>query len=377
MIIIDTSGLADIVMTTNGDMIYYNAGRQRLAKGSDGQQLQLAGGFPSWQTVGASSTDPEIVDMKYSTTIGDYSQPSTAVASSEGTSDGFYDLTDFTPTFTANNGWFNEANFSDHTTASTTIGDGVNQNNNGEIVADFGSSAPREVHSKCTWNPYSTNYVMAATFTLQTSPDNVTWTTRVSQGGDQHSSPKSTDSNFKYTGGDSWRYCKITANVNNFNYGHCQGLFKNGSPTSTVNLVATNAVDDDTGTLWANQNAGGTNPWIYVDNGSTGNFNGIAIYPSSISTETEIKIQLSATTVFSDDSRTITYSNLTNGSWNFIRFNNSSGMRYARIYGSSGVSSRLAINEIKLLLFSDSEVGGEHGHLSISGTDTSLALDGS
>ena len=81
---------------------------------------------------------------------------------------------------------------------------------------------------------------MAATFTLQTSPDNVTWTTRVSQGGDQHSSPKSTDSNFKYTGGDSWRYCKITANVNNFNYGHCQGLFKNGSPTSTVNLVATN-----------------------------------------------------------------------------------------------------------------------------------------
>ena len=50
----------------------------------------------------------------------------------------------------------------------------------------------------------------------------------------------------------------------------------------------------------------------------------LQIYPSSISTETAIKIQLSATTVFSDDS--INYNlgaNLTNGSFNFIRFKDS------------------------------------------------------
>ena len=52
MIIIDTSAFADTVMTTNGDMIYYNGGRARLPKGSDGEILELSGGFPSWQTAG-------------------------------------------------------------------------------------------------------------------------------------------------------------------------------------------------------------------------------------------------------------------------------------------------------------------------------------
>ena len=50
MIIIDTSGLADTVMTTNGDIVYYNGGRARLPKGSDGEILELSGGFPSWQS---------------------------------------------------------------------------------------------------------------------------------------------------------------------------------------------------------------------------------------------------------------------------------------------------------------------------------------
>ena len=49
MIIIDTSGLAYTVMTTNGDIVYYNGGRARLPKGSDGEILELSGGFPSWE----------------------------------------------------------------------------------------------------------------------------------------------------------------------------------------------------------------------------------------------------------------------------------------------------------------------------------------
>jgi len=71
MIIIDTSSLADKVMTTNGDMVYYNSGRQRLAKGSDGQQLQLAGGLPSWVSAGGSSVAADEVVLGISTTEAD------------------------------------------------------------------------------------------------------------------------------------------------------------------------------------------------------------------------------------------------------------------------------------------------------------------
>ena len=42
------SGKADTVLTTNGDILYYNNGRQRLPKGSDGTFLKLASGLPSW-----------------------------------------------------------------------------------------------------------------------------------------------------------------------------------------------------------------------------------------------------------------------------------------------------------------------------------------
>lgn len=50
------------VMTTNGDVLYYNSGRQRLAKGSDGQVLTLASGIPSWAAGGGGYTDPLTTD---------------------------------------------------------------------------------------------------------------------------------------------------------------------------------------------------------------------------------------------------------------------------------------------------------------------------
>ena len=46
----DISGKADTVLTTNGDTLYYNNGRQRLAKGTDSQVLTLSSGLPSWAT---------------------------------------------------------------------------------------------------------------------------------------------------------------------------------------------------------------------------------------------------------------------------------------------------------------------------------------
>jgi hypothetical protein len=47
---VSISGKADITLTTDGDTLYYNSGRQRLAKGTDDQVLTLASGLPSWAT---------------------------------------------------------------------------------------------------------------------------------------------------------------------------------------------------------------------------------------------------------------------------------------------------------------------------------------
>ena len=51
-----TSGLADTVLTTNGDILYYNSGRQRLAKGDNDDVLTLKSGLPSWETAGGGVT---------------------------------------------------------------------------------------------------------------------------------------------------------------------------------------------------------------------------------------------------------------------------------------------------------------------------------
>jgi len=50
------SGGASVVMTTNGDTIYYNSGRQRLPKGSDADVLTLASGLPSWSAPSGGAT---------------------------------------------------------------------------------------------------------------------------------------------------------------------------------------------------------------------------------------------------------------------------------------------------------------------------------
>ena len=46
-----TSGKADITLTTNGDILYYNSGRQRLAVGDEGQVLTVSDAdLPAWET---------------------------------------------------------------------------------------------------------------------------------------------------------------------------------------------------------------------------------------------------------------------------------------------------------------------------------------
>jgi len=58
-----TSGKADITLTTNGDILYYNSGRQRLAIGSEGTVLTVSGSdLPAWTA--ASSGGLELLDYE-------------------------------------------------------------------------------------------------------------------------------------------------------------------------------------------------------------------------------------------------------------------------------------------------------------------------
>ncbi len=131
-----------------------------------------------------------------------------------------------------------------------------------------------------------------------------------------------------------------------------------------------NTIDDDVATYWKSDTE--TNPNVYVDMSSATTTSNLALYPNAATTETEIKIQSSSNASDWTDKRTITFSNLTAGAWNYIRFNLVSA-RYWRIYGSSGSSYFLQIDEIKVLnSVSDADVRNLHGHRSISSSDTSL-----
>ena len=48
MITSDVSGKADVVMDTNGQMLYYNSGRQALDIGSEGDILSVSSSLPEW-----------------------------------------------------------------------------------------------------------------------------------------------------------------------------------------------------------------------------------------------------------------------------------------------------------------------------------------
>ena len=52
-----TSGKADTTMTTNGQILYYNSGRQALNIGSEGKVLTVSDAdLPAWETVGGLSS---------------------------------------------------------------------------------------------------------------------------------------------------------------------------------------------------------------------------------------------------------------------------------------------------------------------------------
>ena len=148
-----------------------------------------------------------------------------------------------------------------------------------------------------------------------------------------------------------------------------------GSLVITINGEPSNAKDDNTATKWTSNSE--TNPNIYVDMGSALNLCAAAFFFNSTdTTNTEILIQSSADASTWTTRRTITESNLTNGAYNYYRFNIAGGARYIRFYGNSAGSTVLSIWEIKILKKTDAEIFNDLGILTITASDTALGPDG-
>ena len=381
------SGSDPAASSTAGDL-WSDTDNNKIYRRNDGNT--------AWTQLSFYPIDAQEVDMLASSTIGDYSQPSGATASSEGstTSDGWYEEgagKDYTYTeeitgySSGQNGghWLNPSYAVDQDTGTAATFDmaldGIGSlKTQGYYVLDFQTAdtiANRPINVNWKHLNYSGFYSNTTNLNIEGSTDGISYT-NIGNG-----SVNAYNTSVQNTAATALTYRYIKLKWEGWNNWRVYFYFvaKDATPasTTTVNHTAASAIDDDLSLYWASNAE--ANPWIYVDHGSATNCNSIALYPNAASTETEIKIQLSASTSFAGEetlARTIDYSNLTNGAWNFIRFNNTANTRYARIYGSSGDSSVLAFNEIKLLNFSDAAVAGEHGHLGISGTDTSLALNG-
>ena len=342
---------------------------QELAVGSEGDNLGVTGGALTW-AVHSIATD-EIV-MANSTTLGDYTQPGAAVATS---STG-------TETTTANNetGGVNSAsNIFVYVgkvtglTAGATIKsvqvncsstDGANwrcgyyDDNSGvpnNLLEDIG-----EVGA------LSTGFNTGVANETQVVPsDGIVWVAVQYSTSSAELVTRSPN-----TGGYSDANAYASGLPNPFSSGGLDKAVDVKITTVVGDQPASNAVDDNTATYWESNSE--TNPAIYVDMSSSTTTSNLAVYPNTLTTETEIKIQSSTNASDWTDKRTITYSNLTEAAWNYIRFNLTTA-RYWRIYGNSGGAEVLAIDEIKVLdAVSDTDVRTLHGHRPISSSDTSL-----
>ena len=148
-----------------------------------------------------------------------------------------------------------------------------------------------------------------------------------------------------------------------------------GSPmylelTGTANHLPTNAISGSTGTFW--QSTAAANNWLRLDLGSAKDITAMTIYlDTTVTTETQFLIQSSPDGSDWTTLRTINKTALTNAAYNYIRFNPVNA-RYFRIYGNSGSSTIMKINEVDLQPFAIDS----HGHFGISGTNAALALNG-
>lgn len=137
---------------------------------------------------------------------------------------------------------------------------------------------------------------------------------------------------------------------------------------------ASNAIDGNTATYWESNKE--TNPWIYVDMGSTYPIGGSAIYWNGTSTTTKLLIQTSVDKSVWNTKRTINTVLLKDKSWNFIRWDfEPSEPRYIRFYSGDASQKELSIYEIKGLVVTISNLLEVHGHKWINPFNGSLPIN--
>lgn len=406
---------------------------QELALGSDGENLTSLGGAVSWEAHVAGDVLAGNLVMSNSTTIGDYTQPASATASSSGPIPSPDETNDFSsanmleqdsasigisggvlniitkrdgtndaatwalPTTLSDSTWeirctavISTLTQADATTIrlyigpnSTTSATGASGNHDfiglqakvNSTTDQWGiqdnDGSTMDVEPEATFaHPISTETLYIKMQRTSTTAYNVglysdaTYTTLLEQ---ETGVCPATITNLAYWGVWNIDVAGTTSNVFNLTIDNLQ-VWDSG--TAGASNPASNAVDDNLVTYWQSEDE--VNPWIYADMGSSTTTSNLALYPRSTTTETEIKIQSSTDAIAWTDERTITWSNLTEGAWNYIRFNLVSA-QYWRIYGNSGNSRIMVINEIKVLdAVSDANVRNLHGHIPISSSDTSL-----
>ena len=427
-------------LTTKGDVHGYSTENTRVPVGTDNYVLTADSTNSygiAWKEAAGGAVSGDEVVMPYSTTIGDYTQPASATASSAASTS----LTaDYDTDFSVNTGW-------------TQGGGGDVTVNTGTSKADWdcgtGTSGSDIVYDLGAGNVSNTKWILRFELNVSTiansSPSSCHMGFGISElaggntaGGsaigfalgagtndddyygfanssgnfvdnnkqlmtDTPSSSETyyvqvrrvdaTNSEIKLYTDPTYttlsetkamthgsiidlRYIKFASRSQNVNT--CNGTvnnisFWNDESNVTTSYPASNAVDDDTATYW--QSNAETNPNIYVDLSSNKNCGAMTLYWNSNSTETQIKLQSSTNATAWTDLRTLNVTSLTASQYNYIRFNVAIG-RYFRVYGNSGTSYVMAINEIKCEEFTDAELIIDHGHLAISSSDTSLALNG-
>jgi hypothetical protein len=428
-------------LTTKGDIHGYSTENTRVPIGTDNYVLTADSSASlglAWKEAAGGAVSGDEVVMPYSTTIGDYSTPASATASSAATVTA---TPDYETDFSVNTGWtqggggditvntgtskadwdcgtgttdsdltydlgsgnvsdtkwiirfqLNVANIANSSASSCHIGFGISDTAGGyaasQAAIGFACSAGTNDDDYYGFGNASGTFVdnnkKLMTDTPSSSETYYVQVRRVS----------STEAEIKlfsasdYTGLvetnaftisssiTSLRYIKFASRSQNVNT--CNGTVNNIKFWNNISQVdeshpASNAVDDDTATYW--QSNAETNPNIYVDVSSNKNIGAMTVYWNSNSTETQIKLQSSTNASAWTDLRTLNVTSLTAGQYNYIRFNVAIG-RYFRVYGNSGTSYVMAINEIKCEEFTDAELIVDHGHLAISSSDTSLALNG-
>lgn len=293
--------------------------------------------------------------LKLSTTIGDYSQPSTAVASSFVLSDSTSDVTNGISATT-------DSDLSTLTGASKITGLVENSqithvavniavatgNFRFAIYADS-TGAPGSLLAQTTGGAYSTgmNYIAVTSPYTVSSGDaaNGVWIAV------QHSSSSGRVEVLAGGASASRKQVSVT-----YGTGLPDPFGSASDSTSTLQvgvrlyipLIATRAVDDSTSTAWESNSE--ANPNIYVDLSSAREVVGIAINLNTVDTTvTTLKIRGSTDTSFADSENIIyvNVSDFTDNTWRYLPNNFlPTNVRYIQVYAvETGV---LSVYEIKV-----------------------------